>query len=81
VQPIVYGKLKAIQKVLGKDEFPLIEQAYVSIWLLLRVELNANFDSGLSLSPLVSCYADWKAMTFCSGFPIVAKLGTAHAGA
>lgn len=52
-KPIVYGKLKAIQKVLGKDEFPLIEQA---------------------------CYADWKAMTFCSGFPIVAKLGTAHAG-
>ena len=41
--------------------------------------LNPNFDAGLSL--FVRCYADWKAMTFCSGFPIVAKLGTAHAGA
>jgi len=52
-KPIIYGKLRAIQQRLGRDEFPLIEQA---------------------------CYADWKAMTFCSGFPVVAKLGTAHAG-
>ena len=31
VQPIIYGKLKAIQTALGKDEFPLIEQAYVRL--------------------------------------------------
>jgi hypothetical protein len=32
----VYGKLRAIQKALGKDEFPLIEQAYVQALMPLR---------------------------------------------
>jgi hypothetical protein len=26
---VIYGKLKAIQKVLGKDKFLIIEQVYV----------------------------------------------------
>jgi len=52
-KPVIYGKLLALKKKLGSDNFPLIDQAY---------------------------YSSWKTMTFASGFPLVAKVGTAHAG-
>eukprot|EP01117_Protostelium_nocturnum_P013012 TRINITY_DN4827_c0_g1_i4.p1 TRINITY_DN4827_c0_g1~~TRINITY_DN4827_c0_g1_i4.p1 ORF type:complete len:283 (-),score=53.65 TRINITY_DN4827_c0_g1_i4:38-886(-) len=52
-KPIVYGRLRQVQKRLGKDNFPLIEQTY---------------------------YPSWESMTFVSTFPMVAKVGTAHAG-
>eukprot|EP01087_Luapelamoeba_hula_P021533 TRINITY_DN7553_c0_g1_i3.p1 TRINITY_DN7553_c0_g1~~TRINITY_DN7553_c0_g1_i3.p1 ORF type:complete len:473 (-),score=92.45 TRINITY_DN7553_c0_g1_i3:135-1553(-) len=53
-KPIVYGKLRELQKELGGFKaFPLIPQTY---------------------------YANWSAMTFSTGFPLVAKVGTAHAG-
>jgi glutathione synthase/RimK-type ligase-like ATP-grasp enzyme len=52
-KPIIYGKLRKLQKQLGHDAFPLIDQTY---------------------------YPNWRTMTFSTGFPLVVKLGTAHAG-
>jgi len=52
-RPLVFGALKNIQKKLGKDNFPLIDQTF---------------------------YSSYLDMLITPSFPLVAKVGHAHAG-